>query len=102
MIRRPPRSTLFPYTTLFRSQNGAVVTLGANLTITGAAGLVNSTVAFDNMGTITADPTALGLGLDRKSTPLNSSHTSISYAISSFHNDTVTLAVSGTSFRPGT
>src|SRR2546430_13756825 len=61
MIRRPPRSTLFPYTTLFRS-----VELGERLR--GAPGLAQ-TVAFG---------TALQ---DRKSTRLNSSHSQISYAV---------------------
>src|SRR2546421_9663005 len=35
MIRRPPRSTLFPYTTLFRSAPGGTVTFGSHITITG-------------------------------------------------------------------
>ena len=40
------------------------MTFGANLTITGASGLINTgSVAFDNLATITADPTAMGLGL---------------------------------------
>src|SRR5438067_5164119 len=60
MIRRPPRSTLFPYTTLFRSH-----TLGDR-----AEGVTR--------GTIHALCLAL---LDRKSTRLNSSHVSISYAV---------------------
>src|SRR5438034_7859489 len=63
MLRRPPRSTLFPYTTLFRSQGrrwwpAAAVALCA---------LVNLE--------------ALRAPLDRKSTRLNSSHTVISYAV---------------------
>src|SRR2546430_5736257 len=62
MIRRPPRSTLFPYTTLFRSRL--------------AGGLV------DERGD---DPDERGLagavGSDRKSTRLNSSHSQISYAV---------------------
>src|SRR5690348_17469762 len=69
MIRRPPRSTLFPYTTLFRSRVGRLRVVGH------------------------ADPGRLGqcvrrgehparrLGVDRKSTRLNSSHPSISYAV---------------------
>src|SRR5689334_24498366 len=60
MIRRPPRSTLFPYTTLFRSQRRLVGGPG------GRAG----------------PPDRLeGQRLDRKSTRLNSSHSSISYAV---------------------
>src|SRR2546430_13551293 len=81
MIRRPPRSTLFPYTTLFRSpivlQRGVA---GEDEHIAGAAHLVD--------GVLLAQP-ALGgdevgnlLGArDRKSTRLNSSHSQISYAV---------------------
>src|SRR2546422_4240338 len=66
MIRRPPRSTLFPYTTLFRS---------VGLTITGV-----------NLGRARAASTRglgkkHGYGQDRKSTGLNSSHGYISYAV---------------------
>src|SRR5207249_7117767 len=62
MIRRPPRSTLFPYTTLFRS----FAREGYRLTTVRAGEL---------LGTLTY------AGLDRKSTRLNSSHVSISYAV---------------------
>src|SRR5438094_3038528 len=61
MIRRPPRSTLFPYTTLFRSHR--------NLS-RAAAGCCPSTRAR-----------AHGPQIDRKSTRLNSSHRTISYAV---------------------
>src|SRR4051794_41591217 len=65
MIRRPPRSTLFPYTTLFRSEP-ALERLGFPAGYpTGTSGLE---LAFDTR-------------LDRKSTRLNSSHPSISYAV---------------------
>src|SRR3712207_7889670 len=98
MIRRPPRSTLFPYTTLFRSY------LGIPLTIVTIAGLpvmlgvgidyaiqmharVEEEVVLDraehpiqetsrNLG-----PALLVVTLDRKSTRLNSSHANISYAV---------------------
>src|SRR3989454_6076231 len=60
MIRRPPRSTLFPYTTLFRSHHGA-------------QGLVVAVVqVLADLGGVVAD---------RKSTRLNSSHLVISYAV---------------------
>src|SRR2546422_5067225 len=67
MIRRPPRSTLFPYTTLFRSGLAGTLILGIYpkpfIEYTVAA-----TTIFSNMG-------------DRKSTRLNSSHGYISYAV---------------------
>src|SRR5947207_7285437 len=72
MIRRPPRSTLFPYTTLFRSgefakQGYEVETLRI---VTQPLGELVSGLSD-----------AQALGLDRKSTRLNSSHTVISYAV---------------------
>src|SRR5256885_3053729 len=80
MIRRPPRSTLFPYTTLFRSQYGTLIELVADI----------------NQRTLQAEPALLARmqrsgelvmqhpgsdKLDRKSTRLNSSHLVISYAV---------------------
>src|SRR3712207_9009415 len=72
MIRRPPRSTLFPYTTLFRSK---VIALG-NLA-SGAAKFVLE------KGDSLADVEFWGVAsfADRKSTRLNSSHANISYAV---------------------
>src|SRR5688572_32726347 len=64
MIRRPPRSTLFPYTTLFRSRQ--------------PAGMVGRA---EVLGQPTRGVGARGLDLDRKSTRLNSSHSQISYAV---------------------
>src|SRR4051794_41671840 len=70
MIRRPPRSTLFPYTTLFRS-----------------AGLPHAVLTEDDdseaVGTVPAHGflSVVGDRGDRKSTRLNSSHPSISYAV---------------------
>src|SRR5258708_25926454 len=82
MIRRPPRSTLFPYTTLFRSR-----TLRVFRTL-------REEFAFQNVGVVIqaylyrseADVKALAseganIRLDRKSTRLNSSHQIISYAV---------------------
>src|SRR2546426_3634839 len=68
MIRRPPRSTLFPYTTLFRSHLSAVPLL-----------LVDqpSRTSLGRIGTCDGK----GLQTDRKSTRLNSSHLVISYAV---------------------
>src|SRR5437588_3297080 len=70
MIRRPPRSTLFPYTTLFRSGRVAARALA-----TGAAAAIaqQDVIAGAHAGDVVAE--------DRKSTRLNSSHTVISYAV---------------------
>src|SRR3712207_8223815 len=86
MIRRPPRSTLFPYTTLFRSRPGRVLDVdrvvggelglapGQELVVGGAAGgqqlLPLRGAEEDDLAQ-----------LDRKSTRLNSSHANISYAV---------------------
>src|SRR5437588_3229606 len=67
MIRRPPRSTLFPYTTLFRSLDDGTAELGHD------AGALEIGVVEDEL---------FDAGeVDRKSTRLNSSHTVISYAV---------------------
>src|SRR3712207_7062281 len=83
MIRRPPRSTLFPYTTLFRS----IPTLSLQKPIESAS--LNRKVVFSPpyapyagpslQGTLSAPLT--GHTPDRKSTRLNSSHANISYAV---------------------
>src|SRR2546422_5743737 len=77
MIRRPPRSTLFPYTTLFRSQ-----LVGLNLYKGQADG---HTVRLDAGPSITTTEILSGPAFvafpDRKSTRLNSSHGYISYAV---------------------
>src|SRR5687768_18103574 len=78
MIRRPPRSTLFPYTTLFRS---AEKRLGA-----ANVGRLEEKWRFPpqnakfEIGVVHATPSVVG-GKDRKSTRLNSSHGYISYAV---------------------
>src|SRR2546430_11988650 len=74
MIRRPPRSTLFPYTTLFRSRSLVrIKPLGMD-----GVGRVESllSIYFVALGLL-----ALTAVLDRKSTRLNSSHSQISYAV---------------------
>src|SRR3712207_7201734 len=81
MIRRPPRSTLFPYTTLFRSFHDPI----------GVASLVTDTAARDFYVLLThlgARPLDIvdyfrlhAIPADRKSTRLNSSHANISYAV---------------------
>src|SRR5690348_17818131 len=79
MIRPPPRSPLFPYTTLFRSRVGQIVINGAEK--------VSPTTVLNSLTFRTGDlyrrSTILESqrNLDRKSTRLNSSHPSISYAV---------------------
>src|SRR3712207_7026331 len=69
MIRRPPRSTLFPYTTLFRSTWRQA-----------PQGVPASSVATAT-ARISRAPAATAVKTDRKSTRLNSSHANISYAV---------------------
>src|SRR2546426_1806049 len=74
MIRRPPRSTLFPYTTLFRSRpRGAADRLRPSPQ--GPRAHVRWTAGRDDLGAAAPDDG------DRKSTRLNSSHLVISYAV---------------------
>src|SRR2546427_5607240 len=93
MIRRPPRSTLFPYTTLFRSDDPVALSISSE-----------TFSRFDRLSFVTRRPARAGLGgehrsrrrapstdfvdyrpytfqSDRKSTRLNSSHSQISYAV---------------------
>src|SRR5256886_10710208 len=80
MIRRPPRSTLFPYTTLFRSLMILVTTaVGYYAGLTGAPDYARLLHVL--VGTLLAAGGALALNQDRKSTRLNSSHSQISYAV---------------------
>src|SRR5260221_3701559 len=88
MIRRPPRSTLFPYTTLFRSlQNRAADCLVVVLPALEIPEHVEMIVKVLDGGsapksrTLTIISTCSGISRDRKSTRLNSSHTVISYAV---------------------
>src|SRR3712207_7320274 len=81
MIRRPPRSTLFPYTTLFRSEAGASASgaalIRAIIYLTPQTPGVVALYAFRLLrSTQTANARR-----DRKSTRLNSSHANISYAV---------------------
>src|SRR3712207_8742822 len=81
MIRRPPRSTLFPYTTLFRSVVAAVV-LWFIFTATSVSLLtVPAAASVRVSGGLPAWRLGDRLLLDRKSTRLNSSHANISYAV---------------------
>src|SRR5947208_8183969 len=73
MIRRPPRSTLFPYTTLFRSR--------FRYQATKARQVQSRVKMLDRIERIELGRAARHIRLDRKSTRLNSSHQIISYAV---------------------
>src|SRR3712207_6848785 len=100
MIRRPPRSTLFPYTTLFRSRRDDLVSALERAPVRAAgAGEAGRVAVVDLLGARTRRFDAVFvvgleegslprrggatpfLGEDRKSTRLNSSHANISYAV---------------------
>src|SRR3989442_4889515 len=76
MIRRPPRSTLFPYTTLFRSHTAAVYRVAWS-----PDGRWLATASRDGTGRVYTVELEDLMALDRKSTRLNSSHVRISYAV---------------------
>src|SRR3712207_8723766 len=86
MIRRPPRSTLFPYTTLFRSRGGVTQADGAQRgERTDGASRDAGEPQEDQRGDDERAGAGAGSGGggagDRKSTRLNSSHANISYAV---------------------
>src|SRR3712207_7634827 len=93
MIRRPPRSTLFPYTTLFRSQDRLRRTQRGRIGIPPGPlveGLRRPQRSPGGRGWLAADllrrprrrtSAKINAGKDRKSTRLNSSHANISYAV---------------------
>src|SRR2546427_8177789 len=82
MIRRPPRSTLFPYTTLFRSSIETVEIAPAVLPAARLFDAWNRRALNDARLTVTIDDARSRLLVrDRKSTRLNSSHSQISYAV---------------------
>src|SRR5258707_3456706 len=82
MIRRPPRSTLFPYTTLFRSLAKA------------KPGVLNyGTSGIGGSPHLAAELLKSMAGIDRKSTRLNSSHANISYAVFCLRKNTFAFVV---------
>src|SRR3712207_7753907 len=88
MIRRPPRSTLFPYTTLFRSEPGGERAVGAGRERLSAARGSGAQPGRDGQGRgglregdVHRRRGGAGARRDRKSTRLNSSHANISYAV---------------------
>src|SRR3712207_7981089 len=95
MIRRPPRSTLFPYTTLFRSQQLSFEGLKDTEQVlefyNGGAGSLGSTGPDYDI--------SFGPSADRKSTRLNSSHANISYAVFCLKKKTKLADTSGVGSR---
>src|SRR5688572_32321064 len=81
MIRRPPRSTLFPYTTLFRSQKTRVLDRIPHPVATPAELLVRPDHAEAEANRQEQPGDHRPAAQDRKSTRLNSSHSQISYAV---------------------
>src|SRR3712207_6868556 len=84
MIRRPPRSTLFPYTTLFRSLGHLGVQFAARMgfeTVAIARGRDKEPLARRLGAGHYIDSREEDVAADRKSTRLNSSHANISYAV---------------------
>src|SRR3712207_8727923 len=88
MIRRPPRSTLFPYTTLFRSDYAGqykccgfpIITMSREASLKQAGRHLGDAIDSEADCLVTPCPLC-HLNLDRKSTRLNSSHANISYAV---------------------
>src|SRR5258707_8452535 len=102
MIRRPPRSTLFPYTTLFRSvifEELEVEVVGEALQVRLGlrAAWIDDLVDVLDDELVHVDVVSYDVG-DRKSTRLNSSHANISYAVFCLKNNTLFLYWIGVDF----
>src|SRR5690349_22814184 len=80
MIRRPPRSTLFPYTTLFRSDIASAINAAVS---SGSGDVVDKRriLVGNPIKSLGAHQVTVKVHEDRKSTRLNSSHVEISYAV---------------------
>src|SRR5688572_32380193 len=102
MLRRPPTSTLFPYTTLFRSAPIIAKTVRAavlserELDYVQAARLRNERSPYIMFAEIL--PNVMGPIIDRKSTRLNSSHSQISYAVFCLKKKKKNYEVRGSSY----
>src|SRR3712207_7787590 len=100
MIRRPPRSTLFPYTTLFRSRQRRPPARGPRPGRQG--GRLDQGLRRLPLGGGQGEggaPHLLGGRVDRKSTRLNSSHANISYAVFCLKNKTLFVFTSAAGHR---
>src|SRR3712207_8439266 len=94
MIRRPPRSTLFPYTTLFRSFQSAWDS-PAHARWMDRLGRLGRVIVWDKRGTGLSERLPPDrLPTDRKSTRLNSSHANISYAVFCLKKKNILLLLS--------
>src|SRR3712207_7142593 len=97
MIRRPPRSTLFPYTTLFRSSNEALFQLAPSVHQPNPgspqSGHSERVLNHPGCGPLPRPSATRGGrdGTDRKSTRLNSSHANISYAVFCLKKKKITI-----------
>src|SRR3712207_7040857 len=81
MIRRPPRSTLFPYTTLFRSKGASYAAATSSSIPRTVAFLTSSEIGRSSVRSTKSRKVCQAADIDRKSTRLNSSHANISYAV---------------------
>src|SRR3712207_8891950 len=102
MIRRPPRSTLFPYTRLFRSSDGdrrQASPVGVDDTDALSRGFGVATSSLNVNGNNSNQVlSAESMVIDRKSTRLNSSHANISYAVFCLKKKNKPLLILRTSF----
>src|SRR2546430_12635126 len=87
MIRRPPRSTLFPYTTLFRSMESLIDALDKRKVVH-----FHTHRDYDILTALRLSK-EFGFRIDRKSTRLNSSHSQISYAVFCLKKKTIISAL---------
>src|SRR3712207_7528786 len=99
MIRRPPRSTLFPYTTLFRSFPRLPARLDAVGVVQGAARAGGAVPVVHPVGPDVRELPDRVHG-DRKSTRLNSSHANISYAVFCLKKKEQSTGTSRSTARP--
>src|SRR5258707_8617976 len=81
MIRRPPRSTLFPYTTLFRSRAADQCQPGRVVEVDLEPHQIERLQSSRELDVAVDLVVEVGVEIDRKSTRLNSSHANISYAV---------------------